>query len=299
MFNFLYNCFTFKGIFENRNSRLRYNVFWFIVLVFVTSFPLNFQIISNNGWSELNTVTLNWKQLTPSWTNNLPGDMFISSNGLETSLQETYVYTNTYENKTYTLVFNPNSNNVVDGKIYLHDGYKLVGSDEVIKYTNCVVLDDDLTYYYKADGKSITGNYKTIKGQVSSNQLNSLTQAEAATILFSTIDSCFNSFMIFSNIFINTLTQFALNLIMIFLISAIFILIRIKYEKVVNYTQALRIFISSMTIPGLISFVVGITGLAELTSFTVVLFQLITPLLALGAIYKGSKIKDPSIKYVA
>lgn len=278
---------------------MKYNIFWFIILVFVTSFPLNFQIISNNGWSELNTVTLNWKQKTPSWSNNLPTEMYISQSGLETSQSETYVYTNTYENKTYTLVFNPESNNIVDGKIYLHNGYKEVGKDELIPYTNCVVLDDTATYYYKADGKSITGNYKTVKGQISSNQLNSLNQAEAATILFDAIDSCFNSFMIFSNIFINTLTQFALNLIMILLISAIFMLIRIKYEKVVNYTQSLRIFISSMTIPGLISFVVGITGLAELTSFTVVLFQLITPLLALGAIYKGSKIKDPSIKYVA
>ena len=38
---------------------------------------------------------------------------------------------------------------------------------------------------------------------------------------------------------------------------------------------------------------------SKFLSFTVVLFQLIAPLIAIGAIYKGSDIKDPNIKYSA
>ena len=105
--------------------------------------------------------------------------------------------------------------------------------------------------------------------------------------------------MVFSNVLINTGTQLLMNTIMVLIIGTIFLLIRIKYKRVTTFRNNIAILISSMTIPSIISFIIGILGIIEMNSFGVVLFQLLTPLIAIGAIYLGSNEKDPSIKHVA
>ena len=124
-------------------------------------------------------------------------------------------------------------------------------------------------------------------------------ETNGALTLLDTIDGCFNDLMIVSNLVINTFTQLLLNTLFVLAESLIFMLVRVKYQRITNFSQNINIVVASMVIPSIICFIAGVFNIIEMSSFTVVLFQLLSPLIAIGAIYKGSNIKDPSIKYTA
>ena len=304
MLKFIINSFTFKGVFENRNAKTLTVVLYFLIILFATSFPLNYQIVHNNGWEELNTITFAWKENVPNWLpNELPNDVVFSKNGMTMPIEKTYVYTSIYEESTYMLVINPiDKTPQVGEKVYTEEGIKsLNDSGEVITETyqkTILLCHDKVIYYYKGDDV-VKGSYDKITDTINLSMLKGMNETEAASIFLSMIDSCFSPYMVLSNVLISTLTQLMLNVILVFMISAIFLLVKVNYTRITTYRENINIIVSSMTIPTLISFIIGIIGLMEITAFSVVLFQLITPLIALAAIYKGSGIKQSSTKYVA
>ena len=304
MIQFILNSFTFKGIFSNKDAKGGIVFIYFLIILFATSFPLNVQIIQNNGWDELNTVTYAWKEDVPSWIpDDLPNDVVFSSNGMMMPIEDTYIYQSVYNESFYTLVINPIDRTPQAGEsIHTEEGIKTLDENgEVVlkQYEKTIVLCKDKVIYYYEDDEFVKGDYSNIKDPINLSSLKGLDQHEAASIFLSMIDGCFSPYMVLSNVLISTLTQLLLNIILVFMISGIFMLVKVNYQRITNYGENVKIIISSMTIPTLISFVIGIIGIMEITAFSVVLFQLITPLLALGAIYKGSGIKTSSTKYVA
>lgn len=303
MIKFILHSFTFKGIFSHRDDKKKIVIFYLLILIIVNSFPLNLQIIRNDGWQELNTVTLNWRELNPSWLpNELPNDISINKYGLSVQFEKSYYFESNYQDEKNVLIINPiDKDPVLNEPAYTQTNYKVIdetGKVITYSYINTIILCKDKVIYYNDQGQSINGDYSKVKDTLFFSSLKELNQAEASTIFLDLIDNSFSKYIIFSSIMINTLTQFALNIILVLSLSVIFMLVRIKYQKVTTFTENINIVVASMTIPTLISFIVSIIGVIELNSFTSVIFQLLTPLIAIGAIYKGSKIKDPVIKGV-
>lgn len=306
MIKIFVNSFSFKKIFQNGNASWKSMIAYFLLIVLITSFPLNLQIFQNDGWQGLNTVTMGIREVAPIWfPNELPNDVSLSNNGLYSPVEQAYYFEATLADHTqYQLVINPQTINEDTGFtiVYTEEGIATKdtnGLTIMTPYQTAIVLCRDKMLYYDHSNKPIVGNYDHLEGVINFTELKSMEKFAALTLLFDAIDGGFNQYMVFSNILINTLTQLAMNLIMVVIIAAIFLLIRIKYKKVTNYHQNVGILISAMTIPSTISFIIAMIGVIEMNSFGVVLFQLLTPLIAIGAIYLGSGEKDISIKYTA
>lgn len=304
MIKIFINSFSFKKIFQNGAAKWRSIIGYFLLITLITSFPLNLQIVQNDGWQGLNTITLGIREVSPSWfPNDLPNDVAISRNGLYVPVEKAYYYEAILADSTnYQFVINPQeiTEDLEFTVVYTEAGVVTKDSNGFIKttpYERAIVLCKDKILYYDNSLQPIVGKYDKVVGVINFTELKGMDKFAGITLLFDAIDSGFNQYMVFSNILINTLTQLAMNLIMVLIIAAIFLLIRIKYKKVTNYHQNVGILISSMTIPSIISFIIGIIGLIEMNSFGVVLFQLLTPLIAIGAVYLGSGEKEVSTKY--
>ena len=111
-------------------------------------------------------------------------------------------------------------------------------------YQKAIVLCKDKILYYDNSKKPIVGNYDHIEEVIHFTELKNMDKYTALTLLLDAIDGGFNQYMVFSSILINTLTQLFMNLIMVVIIAAIFLLFRIKYKKVTNYRQNIGILIS-------------------------------------------------------
>lgn len=301
MLKFLSKCFTFKGIFSLRDYKKGPVIFLFLILVFVTSFPLNMAIIKNNGWKGLNTVTYAWRTTHPTWLpSGLPNDYVITKNGLEVvpSNDVTYVFetTNQINDKEVVtkLIINPLE--IIDNKIYDKNNNLIYDYQNKTNQRAIVLSQKEIIYY--GDDNILTSDYKHVPEAVNFTNLK-LDINEGGLKFLDIIDGAFSDMMIISNLLINTGTQLLLNTIFVIVEAAIFLLVRIKYQRVTNFSQNINIVIASMIIPSIISFIAGILNIIEFSSFTVVLFQLLAPLIAIGAIYKGSNIKDPLIKHTA
>jgi|GEM_PF-988579 hypothetical protein len=306
MIKIFINSFSFKKIFQNGNAPWKHIIAYFLLIVLITSFPLNYQIFQNDGWRGLNSITIGIREVAPPWfPNELPNDVAISKNGLYTPIEKAYYYEATLADDTrYQFVINPQGASDEGGfaPIYTEEGIitkDVSGVVVMTPYQKAIVLCKDKILYYDNSKKPIVGNYDHIEEVIHFTELKNMDKYTALTLLLDAIDGGFNQYMVFSSILINTLTQLFMNLIMIVIIAAIFLLIRIKYKKVTNYRQNIGILISAMTIPSILSFIIGILGVIEINSFGVVLFQLLTPLIAIGAIYLGSGEKDIGIKYTA
>jgi maltodextrin utilization protein YvdJ len=122
--------------------------------------------------------------------------------------------------------------------------------------------------------------------------------SSAAIMFFDIIDNSFNEYAVFYSVIANTFIQYIMNTILILVLAAVMLLIKVKYKKVTTYKQNLSIIIASMTMPSILSFIISLFRIAELNAFSVVLFQFITPFIAILAIYKGENNSSKSIKHL-
>ncbi len=280
MLKIIANSFKFKNIFNLRNHSLKYFIFYFLILVFIISFPLNYQIIKTGGW-DLYNFSAGIRQQYPDWIPlELPEDIEISKSGMyyENEVVSTFQTTN-LDGEELNIIFMPFDEYEVDDR--------------------SLVFETDRIVYYDVDGiQRLEVGYSNIKTVVRFSELRMTTQANAVSKFATMLDEAFSSYAIFVSVVYYTAITAFLNLVLILVVSAIFIFVRIRFQKVTNFTDNLKIVIASMTIPSLISFIVGILGVMEINAFTVVIYQFATPLIALVAIYKGSKIKEISNKNV-
>jgi maltodextrin utilization protein YvdJ len=280
MLKIIANSFKFKNIFNLRNHPLNQFVLYFLLLVFIISFPLNYQIIKTGGW-DLYNFSAGMRQSYPDWLpSQLPEDIEISKSGMyyETAVVTTLTTTN-LDNETLNIVFMP--------------------FEEYTISDRSLVFEPERIVYYDVEGKQVLEvGYSNITTLVRFADLRMMTQSEAVSRFANMIDEAFSSYAIFVSVVYYTGITAFLNLVLILVVSAIFIFVRIRFQKVTKFTDNLKIVIASMTIPSLISFIVGIAGIMEINAFTVVIYQFATPLIALISIFKGSKIKEISNKNV-
>lgn len=310
MIKILFNSFTFKRIFSLKDHKGIPFFFYFLIIILITSFPMNFQLVKNDGWEKLTSTTIELRTANLEWfPSELPSDGVINSYGLDLTYDTTYHYSSILsDNKEFLFIINPVEENKIDlsiaNKTYYTKDYIINIDDSLNKtityYSKCIIMAKKNIYYYYNTDKPMIGNYSKVDRSIFFNDLKSFQYdgKDPLDTFLNIVDGAFNKYLVLSNVLVNTLTQLALNTILIFVISLIFLLIRIKYKKVCGFTDNLKIVISSMTIPSIISFVVGMLNIIELNSFTVVLFQFLTPLIAMGAIYKGSGIKVASKKHL-
>jgi len=271
--------FSPKGIFNQRDASLKSIILYFIFLIFVISFPLNLQIIRSGGW-DLYDFTTGINQNHPDWLpTNLPSDIYISSEGMQyiDPVVSTFQTTNGNGDILY-IIFAPVETYYV--------------------FSRSLVFEPNTITYYNENGNQVFSvGYSNIQDSVSFNELQFMTQSEAVNKFTAMIDQAFSSFAIFKSIFLYTGITLLMNLLLVIIVSAIFIFIRIRFQRVTTFNQNLRIVIASMTLPSMLGFVIGILEIVDLTAFSVVIFQLMTPLIAMFSIYKGSKIKEITNKF--
>ncbi|MDD3106682.1 MAG: DUF1189 family protein [Bacilli bacterium] len=273
------NSFSFANIFHQRNQKIGKMILYFLFLVLLISFPLNYQIVKNDGFKGLNSFSYDLRLANPSWLpGNLPSDMVITKSGLSYIQDQEYSFQTITNEITYTVMINP--------------------QEEVLDAKNTIVFEKQQLKYFDQKGRFLTGDYDKVKQAIDFSELKTLDKSEAVNIFFSIVDDAFNPYAVFYSIMANTFIQIGMNILLVLILGLIFLLIRVNYKPVTHFMQNIKIIITSMTIPSLISIVVGIIGVIEVNSFTVVLFQFLTPLIALLAIYKGSNEKEIITKHV-
>lgn len=280
MLKIIANSFKFKNIFNLRNHHLKAFIFYFLLLIFIISFPLNYQIIKTGGW-DLYNFSAGIRQNYPDWLpSELPEDIEISKSGMYYEVEEIRTFqTTNLDGEELSIVFMPFKDYSVEGRSLVFEAKRIV--------------------YYDAEGKlALEVGYSNIKTTVRFRDLRLSTQSQAVDKFADMIDEAFSSYAIFVSVVYYTAITGFLNLVLVLVVSGIFVFVRIRFQKVTKFTDNLKIVIASMTIPSLVSFIVGIAGVMEINAFTVVIYQFATPLIALIAIYKGSKIKEISNKDV-
>ncbi len=281
MLRIIANGFSFKRIFSLKTAPFRGFVFYFLFLVLLMSFPLNYQIVRSGGW-DLYNFTGGIRSDTPDWLPaGLPSDIIVSPRGMTYSDTATSVFeTVNVEGDPLFIVFAPEG------------GYAATG--------RALVFEPDRIAYCGEDGAELFDvGYGTVVTTVNFGELKLMSSEDLALEKFVTmIDEAFSGPAVFKSTVYFTFVTLVLNLILVLVISAIFLLVRVRYQKVTGFAENIRIVVASMTIPSLIGFFIGLLGIMEVNAFTVVLFQLLTPLIALMAILKGSNVKEVSNKEV-
>jgi len=281
MLEILVNSFSFKRIFSLRTERLRGFVIHFIFLMFLTSFPLNYQIVKSGGW-DLYNFTGGIRADVPAWLpDGLPADIVISSAGMTYGDAAVNVFeTVNVDGEPLFIVFAPEG------------GYAATARALVFEA-------DRIAYCGESGAELFEVGYSAVTTPVAFQDLRLMSSEDLALEKFVTmIDEAFSSFAVFKSTIYFTVITFVLNVILVVVMSAIFIFVRVHYQKVTTFPQNVRIVIASMTIPSLVGFFIGLFGLMEINAFTVVLFQLLTPLIALFSILRGSGIKTALNKEV-
>ncbi len=279
MIKFFVDSFRINRIYDLKETKGVKVFFYFLLLVLIISFPLNFQIIQSGGW-DLYNFTSGIRESYPDWLpDDLPEDIEFSSSGMYYENTENSVFlTSNIDDEDLYMVFSP-----------LND---YVPTDRTLVFS-----EDNISYYDENGDFMFSADYSKVQGVVRFYDLKLGSQSNAVDKFASMIEDTFGGYAQFKSIIYNVGINLVVNLLMIVIVSFLFVFIRIKYQKVTTYLDNIKIVISSMTLPAIIGFVIGIIGVIELSAFTVVIFQFVTPVIAYIAIYKGSKMKEASNKY--
>ncbi|HEY8395466.1 MAG TPA: DUF1189 family protein [Bacilli bacterium] len=270
MFKIFRKCFRFVDIYSLKEERFGKFIAYFLIMILVVSFPLNYQIFQNNGFDGLTRFTQYLRShLELSFVDELPSGGALTPSGFTVFPDHEYRFVAKTETGSFTLILNPDS--------------------EVQEMKDTIVLDDDKTIYFNADGSYIVGSYRRLKTGLDFGDLKNMDRIEAKDAFFSAIDATFNKYAVFYSIAVNTVLQYVMNTLLILVLAALMLLVRINYEKVTTFLSNLKIVIASMTIPSILSFIAALICFQALNTFFVVLFQFLTPIIAVLSIYKGKK----------
>ncbi len=280
MLKFFVDSLRVKRIYNLKDAKWSSVIFYFLLLVLIISFPLNLQIIRSGGW-DLYDFTAGIRQQYPDWLpDELPEDIEISYTGMYYENTDNSVFTTTnLDGDNLYIVFSPLAD-------YVPNDRTLVFEENQISY-----YDENGTYMFSAD-------YSRVSGIVRFYDLKLGTQSNAVDKFASIIENSFSGYAQFKSIILNIVINLVMNILLVLVVSFLFIFIRIKFQKVTTFSDNIKIVISSMTLPALVGMAFGFIGVMELSAFTVVIFQFMTPIIAYVAIYQGSKGKPISGKYL-
>lgn len=280
MIQIIKNSFKLKNLFGLRKHKSIAYVFYFILMVLLSLLPQNLQIIKNDGF-EFNNIVLELTDIAkedPKQIINLLPEGVIE--------------------KTYFLN-EATVNSVIKTKTFTIEFYKQ--GETSTEKKNLVAFEYDKVVYYDGNGNKLVGNYRELDTRLNLsyikdlskygiNELNeSVNQTELALQFVEVVKKVFSPYFIAQGISVTLIGNYALNIVLLFLICLIFMLIRINYKKVASYVEYLRIYIAAFTLPVIIGVILGLISYQYLSPFSQVIIQWGTPAMAIGAVFIGSK----------
>lgn len=274
MINIIRNSFTFKNIFSLRKEKGRSFVLYFILIILLMSLPQNLAVVRNDGFKFNNIVI----ELTDVAKNNPMEIIEKLPNG-------------TISKTSFTLDSRP-IGNITTEKFEV--GFFEKGETYESK-KNLVAFEYDKVVYYDGNGNKLVGDYHNLETRINLTALKNkisapgANQTDIALEFVNGVSQIFSPYFIAQGVMITLVGNFLLNILLLFIISAILLLIRVNYKKVATYTEYLKIYIASFTIPVIVGVALSLISYKYLSSFSQVIIQWGTPLMAVGAIFIGSK----------
>jgi hypothetical protein len=230
---FLYRYFKHGFDYPNVFKKLIINfkvIIYFVILTFLTAFPLNYQIIREEGF-RLDFIAESFQQSFPSNTI----DCEISFAGI---VCEDDVYFQ-HEGVTYYVETYASNKN--------YD-------------TQSVILSEDKIYYLQGDNILESRGYQGFSDTIDMGNLIFSNEEEKA-ILWQAfgegIEASFGSYIIFNALLTNTVIQFVIQFIFIIFLSFVVQLFKYQLSSFMTYQESLTFIIWMMTLPAVLSVVIA------------------------------------------
>ena len=274
MIKIIKNSFKFKNIFSLRKEKGLLFAVYFIIMILIISLPQNLAIIRNDGLKfnniviELNEIA---KENPDQILEKLPDGVI--------------------EKTVFVMDSRPLGN--IETKKFEIAFYGQ--NEEYEEKKNLVAFEYDKVVYYDGNGNKLVGKYQSLDKRINLTDLKNRSkivganQTEIATEFINGVTQVFSPYFILQGVGITMLGNFLLNTLLLFIISAILLLVRVNYKKVATYKEYLKIYIASYTLPVIIGVTLSLISYKYLATFAQVIIQWGTPLMAVGAIFIGSK----------
>ncbi len=241
------------SFFLNRVLQLRFIKFWkfiiyFLIVSFLSLFSFNYTNLKKGGW-KLGFVEYN----------------FLSSENVNVKLPNDIVIrrlsgVNSLSGQSQTVIYKDSKNKDIQYRFLVNEDLLPLNDHDLqvrqLIFTNKRVL------YVKGDGTSpLEGDYNHFPEEVRFEDINNIANAKEKTQalknLANQIEKSFGKQNAFYTIVTYSTVQILLYIILILLLSGILQLFRLGYAKYMNYFDGIKIVISTMTIPSLLSFIIG------------------------------------------
>lgn len=244
---FFKTSFSFNKMLIEVNEPFWKSILYFLILMMLVAFPLNFSIVSEQGF-RINFIEESFVEETPNWV--LPESCEIQAGAL--SCDDIGVITLIHQDITY----------------YINARLDMVDESE-----KAIYLLEDRLIYTNGVGASMTGYYhQGFLDRFSFRTLNLLEGTEKASgyVAFADqLQNCFGPYIVFFSLLVNTITTIGINIVFILLLSLVLQLFRFGYSKFFRYIDSLKFLIYTMTIPAILSFLIGLVSIA----FSPVIYQ--------------------------
>ena len=216
------NGFSYEHVFQKLIPINVKVILYFIILTFLTAFPLNYQIIREEGF-RLDFIAESFNTSIPDTSI----DCNVSFAGISCEEDITFTHQNiTYyietfdENKTYE--------------------------------ARSIILSDDRIYYLQGDSRLESSGYQGFSDTLDMGLLIFSDQAEKEALWQSFgegIEASFGSYIIFNALLTNTVIQFVIQLIFIIFLSFVLQLFKYQLSSFMTYAESLTFIIWMMTLP--------------------------------------------------
>lgn len=274
MIKIIKNSFSFKNIFSLRKEKGIFFAIYFIIIILIMSLPQNLAIIRNDGL-KFNNIVIELSDLAKN-----------NPNQIVEKLPDGTI------EKTVFVMDSRSLGNISTEK------FEIAFYDKNEQYEikkNLVAFEYDKVVYYDGSGNKLVGKYQSLDKRINLTNLKArfevinADQTEIAMEFVNGVKQIFSPYFITQGILMTLLGNFLLNTLLLFIICAILLLIRIDYKKVASYKEYLKIYIASFTLPLIIGVALSLISYKYLATFSQVIIQWGTPLMAVGAIFIGSK----------
>lgn len=208
---------------------------YFFLLTLVMSFPLNYAIVRENGWN-LNFIRISLVEHIPLWYPlELPVDCELGPQGF------------TCDTTTVPFTLEANGFSIVFGGTL----------SDVAASGDSLILGEDKIYYVDDQGATLETDYRGFTRVITFHELRANSSESTIDEFASSIEDSFGAYLIIYSVITNVWVSLLLNLIYVFMFALLIMIFKIGYQTFMNYREAVKLSVVAMTIPAIVSVVVG------------------------------------------
>lgn len=219
------NGFSYEHVFQKLIPINIKVILYFIILTFLSAFPLNYQIIREEGF-RLDFIAENFNTSVP----NVMIDCEVSFAGINCQEDVTFTHQNvTYYIETYE-----------ESKAYEE---------------RSIILSNDRIYYLQGDNILESRGYQGFSDTLDMGLLIFSDQVEKETLWQSFgegIEASFGPYIIFNALLTNTVIQFVIQFIFILFLSLVLQLFKYQLSSFMTYSESLTFIVWMMTLPAVV-----------------------------------------------